>query len=152
MRGTCLYDGFREHIYIYIYMAMQFYKRPHVWQTTAITVSSYRYAENNPGNIIGLWKVSLNSDGKEFHQYQENEQSPFSSTHRTVKLTPTFPSWLQDLQRQYRYKQACTYSLPFKKKKRGRRGRDRMVVVYPTMQSVPITTDVVNSNLDHGEV
>jgi len=34
---------------------------------------------------------------------------------------------------------------------RGRRGRDRMVVMLP-MQSVPITTDVVSSNLDQGEV
>jgi hypothetical protein len=29
---------------------------------------------------------------------------------------------------------------------------DRMVVGFTTMQSVPITTDVVNSNLDQGEV
>jgi hypothetical protein len=34
------------------------------------------------------------------------------------------------------------------------RGRDRMVVRFTTipMQSVPITTDVVSSNLDQGEV
>jgi hypothetical protein len=37
---------------------------------------------------------------------------------------------------------------------RGRRGRDRMVFGFTTtyMQSVPITTDVVSSNLDQGEV
>jgi len=37
---------------------------------------------------------------------------------------------------------------------RGRRGRDHMVVGFTTipMQSVPITTDVVSSNLDQGEV
>ena len=38
---------------------------------------------------------------------------------------------------------------------RGRRGRDRMVDGFTTtvpMQSVPITTDVVSSNLVHGEV
>jgi hypothetical protein len=37
---------------------------------------------------------------------------------------------------------------------RGRRGRDRMVVGFTTipMQSVSITTDVVGSNLDQGEV
>jgi len=29
---------------------------------------------------------------------------------------------------------------------------DRMVVGFTTMQSVPITTDVVNLNLDQGEV
>ena len=38
----------------------------------------------------------------------------------------------------------------------GRRSRDRMIVVFTTlqlpMQSVPITTDVVSSNLDQGEV
>ena len=36
----------------------------------------------------------------------------------------------------------------------GRRGRDRMVVGFTTipMQSVPITTDVVSSNIDQGEV
>jgi hypothetical protein len=36
----------------------------------------------------------------------------------------------------------------------GRRGRDRMVVGFVSvpMQSVPITTDVVSSNLDQGEV
>ena len=37
--------------------------------------------------------------------------------------------------------------------KRDRRGRDRMVVgLELPMQSVPITTDVVSSNLDQGEV
>ena len=37
---------------------------------------------------------------------------------------------------------------------KGRRGRDRMVVGFTTipMQSVPITTAVVGSNLDQGEV
>ena len=36
---------------------------------------------------------------------------------------------------------------------RGHRGRDHMVVdLQLPMQLVPITTDVVNSNLDHGEV
>jgi hypothetical protein len=36
----------------------------------------------------------------------------------------------------------------------GRRCHDRMVVGFTTipMQSVPITTDVVSSNLDQGEV
>ena len=35
-----------------------------------------------------------------------------------------------------------------------RRGRDRMVVGFTTipMQSVPITTDVMSSNLDQGKV
>jgi hypothetical protein len=36
----------------------------------------------------------------------------------------------------------------------GSRGHDRMVVGFTTMpmQSVPITTDVVNSNLNQGEM
>jgi len=34
----------------------------------------------------------------------------------------------------------------------GHHGRDRMVVGQLPMQSVPITTDVVSSNLDQGEV
>jgi hypothetical protein len=35
----------------------------------------------------------------------------------------------------------------------GRRGRDRMVVGFTTIYAtVPITTDVVSSNLDQGEV
>ena len=35
----------------------------------------------------------------------------------------------------------------------GRRGRDRMVVEFQLpMQSVPITTDVVRSNLEQGAV
>ena len=38
--------------------------------------------------------------------------------------------------------------------KRGRRGRDRMVVGFTTtfMQSVPITTKIVRSNPFHGEM
>jgi hypothetical protein len=38
---------------------------------------------------------------------------------------------------------------------RGQRGRDSLVVAFTTelpMQSVPTTTDFVNSNLDQGEV
>ena len=40
------------------------------------------------------------------------------------------------------------------KSRRDRRGRDRMVggFTYLPMQSVSITTDVVSSNLDQGEV
>ena len=37
--------------------------------------------------------------------------------------------------------------------KRDRRGHDRMIVgIELPMQSMPITTDVVSSNLDQGEV
>jgi hypothetical protein len=30
-----------------------------------------------------LWKENFNSDGQQFHQYQQNEQSPLVSTHWT---------------------------------------------------------------------
>jgi len=33
--------------------------------------------------FLKLSKESLNSDGQQFHQYQQNEQSPLTSTHRT---------------------------------------------------------------------
>ena len=43
--------------------------------------------------------------------------------------------------------------LRFDRKKMGRRGRDRMVVGHrTTVQSVPIPTNVVISNLANGEV
>ena len=32
-----------------------------------------------------LWKESLNSNGEQFHQYQQNKQSPFTLTHWTYK-------------------------------------------------------------------
>ena len=31
---------------------------------------------------ILLWKESLNIDGQQFHQYQQNKQSPLGLTHR----------------------------------------------------------------------
>jgi hypothetical protein len=37
---------------------------------------SYRF-------VLGLWKESLNSNDHQFHQYQQNQQSPFTSTHWT---------------------------------------------------------------------
>ena len=30
-----------------------------------------------------LWRERLNSDSQQFHQYQQNEQWPFTSTHWT---------------------------------------------------------------------
>jgi hypothetical protein len=32
-----------------------------------------------------LWQESLNSDGKQLHQYQQNKQPPFISNHWTFK-------------------------------------------------------------------
>ena len=52
------------------------------------------------------------------------------------------------------YYQRCSYMLNVLHRqylRRGRRGRDRMHSQL-SMQSVPITTDVVSSNLDQGEV
>ena len=34
---------------------------------------------------IPLWQESLNTDGQQFHQYQQNEQSPLTLTHLTQK-------------------------------------------------------------------
>ena len=34
---------------------------------------------------IQVRKESLNSDGQQFHQYQQNEQSPVTSNHLTLK-------------------------------------------------------------------
>jgi hypothetical protein len=56
----------------------------------------------------------------------------------------TCPTWLT-----HKDQTVCLIEL------RGSRGRDRMAVGFTTtvpMQLVPITTDVVSSNLDHGEV
>jgi len=36
------------------------------------------------------WKESLNSDGQQFHQYQQNKQSPLIVTHWTQKHTMTY--------------------------------------------------------------
>ena len=37
-----------------------------------------------------MWKESLNSDGQQSHQYQQNEQPPFISNHWTQKKTMTY--------------------------------------------------------------
>jgi len=39
-----------------------------------------------------LWKESLNSDVQQFHQYQQNKQSPLTSNHWTQKET-TLRGW-----------------------------------------------------------
>jgi hypothetical protein len=33
-----------------------------------------------------LWKESLNTDGQQFYQYQQNEQSPLTSIHWPYKI------------------------------------------------------------------
>ena len=35
---------------------------------------------------LWLWKESFNSDGKQYHQYQQNKQSPLTSNHYTYKI------------------------------------------------------------------
>ena len=37
-----------------------------------------------------LWIGSLNSDGQQFPQYQQNEKSPLSSNHRAKKKTSAY--------------------------------------------------------------
>ena len=41
-------------------------------------------------NIDILWIESLNSDGQQFHQYQQNEQSPLTLRQWTQKKTMTY--------------------------------------------------------------
>jgi hypothetical protein len=41
-------------------------------------------------NFPCLWKENLNNDGRQFHQYQQNEQSP-------LILTELGPGWLNEL-------------------------------------------------------
>ena len=82
--------------------------------------------------VWGLWKENLNSDDYQFHQYQQNEQSPLvlieltqlkktttcdvgnprpglGQAHKCVGIKPTsIRSWYLDLQQQYIYKQTIT--------------------------------------------
>ena len=41
-------------------------------------------------DLLLLWKESLNSDGKQFHQYQQNERSPLIFSDRTQKGTSAY--------------------------------------------------------------
>ena len=46
----------------------------------------YLISKGNQVNLLDkkkLWKDSLNGDGQQFHQYQQNEQSPLTSHHWT---------------------------------------------------------------------
>ena len=51
---------------------------------------------------VNSWKECLNNcDGQQFHQYQKNQQPPFTSTHWTYKMTTTYDvgnqgSWLKE--------------------------------------------------------
>ena len=51
---------------------------------------------------VNSWKECLdNCDGQQFHQYQQNQQPPFTSTHWTYKMTTTYDvgnqgSWLKE--------------------------------------------------------
>ena len=51
-----------------------------------------------------LWNVSLNSNGHQFHQYQQHEQPPPILTHSTQTTTTTYdvgnpsPGWRQTQQ------------------------------------------------------
>jgi hypothetical protein len=52
------------------------------WNAT----SHWQNLSHNFISIMG--KKSLSSDGQQFHQYQQNEQSPFNSFHWTNKKRP----------------------------------------------------------------
>ena len=49
-----------------------------------------------------LWKESLNSDGQQFHQYQQNKQSALIVTHRTQKNAMTYDVGNPGLQQIFR--------------------------------------------------
>ena len=38
--------------------------------------------------LCSLWKESLNSNGQQFHQYQQKEQSSLTSTNSAQKIRP----------------------------------------------------------------
>jgi hypothetical protein len=85
-----------------------------------------------------LWKERLNSDGKQFYKYQQNEQPRLISNHwtqkkitsydignsgpgfgqarkydgvKSVTVMQTLPSWQLDLQWLYRYEQTIKKKL-----------------------------------------
>jgi len=120
-----------------------------------------------------LWKESLDSDGQQFYQYQQNVKPPLTSTHRTQKrpchmmleiqvltrdrhknvvvfywLMRSLLTWSLDLQRQYRYKvyinKTCTDSLPMLKLYCGNRFTVKIVFYYKWLPHVSI--DISNSS------
>jgi hypothetical protein len=40
--------------------------------------------------FLTLWKESLNSDGQQLHQYQQNEQAPLTSNHWAPQNATTY--------------------------------------------------------------
>jgi len=86
-------------------------------------------------------------------------ESPFggnkhSKTARKVKInTMYFVIHKKTKQKTKQIKNSKYTNLYYHEIRRGRHGRERMVIGFTSpMQSVPITTDVVSSNLNQGEV
>ena len=50
-----------------------------------------------------LWKESLNSDGQQFHQYQQNDQSPLTEHKKTLLTTYDVGNPCSGLEQAYRY-------------------------------------------------
>jgi hypothetical protein len=44
-----------------------------------VMLDSLSYLVTSIWFLTNLWKESLNSEGQQFHQYQQNEQPPLSS-------------------------------------------------------------------------
>ena len=135
-----------------------------------------------------LWKESLNSDGHQFCQYQQNKQSPLILTELTEhKKTPRHMkveilAWdrhkhveglnllmgsFQHFRGQHYWRSTffCHFVWISRKKsivtvlrnvnyqkKQGPSWLGSYGSWKLSLQSVPITTDVVSSNLDQGEV
>jgi hypothetical protein len=92
-----------------------------------------------------MYKVGCNSDNKIF--LRTNNSTNINKTN--YHLSPS--DWIQKMRDHdiWHWKSRSLF-VNFNK---GHRGRDRMVVEFTTTyQSVLITTDVVSSNFDHGEV
>jgi hypothetical protein len=51
------------------------------WTSRALLVFEIR---------VWLWKKYINSDGQQFHQYQQNEHYPLTLTYWTQKKTTTY--------------------------------------------------------------
>jgi hypothetical protein len=92
-----------------------------------------------------MYKVGCNSDNKIF--LRTNNSTNINKTN--YHLSPS--DWIQKMRDHdiWHWKSRSLF-VNFNK---GHRGRDRMVVEFTTTyQSVLITTDVVSSNFDQGEV
>jgi hypothetical protein len=53
-------------------------------------------AKLNKSNLICLWKENLNSDGQQFHQYQQNKQSLLNYHLKPLNFKTIYIFWMAD--------------------------------------------------------